>query len=168
MKVLNPAAEAQLAARVFALGFLCGAVRNPKRNDTLTNTRTPPARDCRGRFVARPGIARVVVSSAPSSAPPRRPRPTPARDCRGRFVSRTASAPSWYVFSADAYRIPGEALPVALAAPTISTGPASPAVRKRPRKRPWFTRGDLESALLALFIVLVSLFYAAHLPRPQR
>lgn len=163
MKALNPAAEAQLAARVFALGFLCGAcgaVRNQSnRNDNLATTRTLPARDCRGRFVARAGVARAVV-------PPARPaRPMQARDRRGRFVSRTESAPSWYVFSAEAYRIPGEppTMPVALTVPTASPAPATPAARKRR----WFMRGDLESALLVLLITLVSSFYTAHLPRPQ-
>jgi hypothetical protein len=157
MKALNPAAEAQLAARVFALGFLCGAVRNqPNRNDMLATARTLPARDCRGRFVARAGGARAVIS------PARPARPMQARDRRGRFVSRTASAPSWYVFSAEAYRIPGEP-PTILVAPTPSPAPAATAARKRR----WFTRSNLESALLVLLITLVSSSYAAHLPRPQ-
>jgi hypothetical protein len=47
MKALHPAEEAQLAARVFELGFLCGAVRNHSNpNDTLTNTRTRTWRAC--------------------------------------------------------------------------------------------------------------------------
>src|SRR5690349_20652331 len=45
-----------------------------------------------------------------------RMRTMPARDSRGRFVSfPTTDAPSWYVFCADGYRIPGEPLAEAIA-----------------------------------------------------
>src|SRR5215468_6674512 len=72
--------------------------------------RNLPPRDARGRLVARPGatlrtarVAPVVPRDTSGHA-----RTLPSRDSRGRFVAfPTTSAPSWYVFCADGYRIAG-------------------------------------------------------------
>jgi hypothetical protein len=119
---------------------------------------TPRARDARGRFVSRAG-------SVPSA---RRVRTLAARDSRGRFVAfPTTQAPSWYVFCADGYRIPGE--PQAGAQPAIA--PAAPHERPCatvPERRPRFARTELQSALLVLLLIVVSAWYGFHLPPPHR
>ena len=108
-----------------------------------------PPRDSRGRFVAR-------SAAFPKT---RRTRLLPARDGRGRFVASTpVEAPSWYVFSADAYRIPGEpTAPILATAPIASPRRTSRTVRHR------FSRAELQSALLVLIIIVVSGCYALHL-----
>ena len=86
----------------------------------------------------------------------------PARDSRGRFVAGTRSdAPSWYVFSADAYRIPAAPLPP----PALPSAPSAPtAARRRTASahRPC-SRDLLHSALLVLIILVASGCYAVHL-----
>ena len=115
-------------------------------------------RDARGRFVRR-------AEAKPTSARVRRLLP---RDGRGRFVAYpTTDAPSWYVFSTDRYRIPGEP-----AAPVLRVAvPAALPSRQRTTgrtRRPRFTRSELQSVLLMLLVIVVSTWYGFHLPPPQR
>ena len=94
----------------------------------------------------------------------RRSRTMPARDSRGRFVAGVRTeAPSWYVFSADAYRIPGEPprqQPVLV--PVSPSVPAAPPRRKDSLERRR-ARDLLHSALLVLIILAASGWHAAHL-----
>jgi hypothetical protein len=125
---------------------------------TSARTHTLPARDARGRFVAR---ARVLARTP-------RVRKLPARDSRGRFVAfPTTQAPSWYVLCADGYRIPGEPLTT----PLPVSAPAAPQTLPRATvhtRRPRFTRTELQSALLLLLLIVVSAWYGLHLPAPHR
>lgn len=105
------------------------------------------------------------MATRPTRAPGvRRASPMPARDSRGRFVAGPRSeAPSWYVFSADAYRILGEP-PPQLPVP-VPAAPSAPAAAPRrtdslERRR---TRDLLHSALLVLIILAASGCYAVHL-----
>jgi len=87
----------------------------------------------------------------------------PAQDSRGRFVAGARSeAPSWYVFSADAYRIPGEA-PQLPSLPTPSRAPAVPAASRTKIARRGHSRDLLHSGLLVVLILVVSGCYAVHL-----
>jgi hypothetical protein len=100
-----------------------------------------------------------------------RTRTMPSRDSRGRFVSfATTDAPSWYVFCADGYRIPGEPL-------ADANAPAAPAARQPlpraiarlrhiPRTR--LTRADLLTYLVFVVGYIAVLWYGLHLPRPNR
>ncbi|HEX8112844.1 MAG TPA: hypothetical protein VF516_34170 [Kofleriaceae bacterium] len=72
--------------------------------------RNLPPGDARGRSVARPGAAPKTARVAPAMPGDASGQALslPSRDARGRFVAfPTTSAPSWYVFCADGYRIPG-------------------------------------------------------------
>src|SRR4051794_36522358 len=69
-------------------------------------------RGARGRFVAQPDAPRRATRrrTLPPLDGQGRAWTLPARDARGRFVAfPTTDAPSWYVFCADGYRIPGDA-----------------------------------------------------------
>lgn len=100
-----------------------------------------------------------------------RTRTMPSRDSRGRFVSfPTMDAPSWYVFCADGYRIPGEP-------PTDAIAPAAPTARQplpravaRSRRIPRtrLTRADLLTYLVFVVGYIAVLWYGLHLPRPNR
>lgn len=86
----------------------------------------------------------------------------PARDSRGRFVAGPrCEAPSWYVFSADAYRIPGASTPQQPAAPAPSMPATAPRQTDSLERRR--ARDMLHSALLILIILVASGCYAAHL-----
>jgi hypothetical protein len=124
---------------------------------TGTWTHTLPARDARGRFVR--------LAERASRTP--RMRALPARDSRGRFVAYpTSQAPSWYVFSADGYRIPGE--PAAPAPPVVAAPvPHSRPCRAMNTRRPWFTSSELQSAFLVLLVLIATAWYAVHLPPPH-
>jgi hypothetical protein len=79
------------------------------------------------------------------------------------MAGASSEAPSWYVFSADSYRIPGEP-PRQLSVP-VTAAPSAPAAAPRrldslERRR---TRDLLHSALLMLIILVASGCYAAHL-----
>jgi hypothetical protein len=106
---------------------------------------------------ARDGRERVVSSAGVASFTPRTRR-CPARDSRGRFVAASTShAPSWYVFCADLYRIPGEPEVVPQADP--SSTPPVPTSSKARMCRTRFTRSALESYFLVLLVVIVSIWY---------
>jgi hypothetical protein len=125
---------------------------------TSAHAQRLPSRDTRGRFVAG---ARVLAQTP-------RLRTLPPRDSRGRFVGYpTTSAPSWYVFCCDGYRIPSESAPAPLpsVAPTAQDAPPR-GVRRSPRPR--FTRSELQSAFLMLIVLIVSAWYGFHLPPPHR
>jgi hypothetical protein len=100
-----------------------------------------------------------------------RTRTKPPRDSRGRFVScQTTDAPSWYVFCADAYRIPAEP-PADAIAPAVATSrkplPRAVArVRRVPRTQ--LTRGGLLTYLVFVLGYIALLWYGLHLPRPNR
>lgn len=133
-------------------------------------TRVPTPRAATRTRIARRPIDRNTASAS-IKAKATRTRTLPSRDNRGRFVSfPTTDAPSWYVFCADGYRIPGEPLPVEIA-------PAAPTARKplpravaRSRRTPrWrLTRADLLTYSLFVIAYIALLWYGLHLPRPSR
>lgn len=98
------------------------------------------------------------------------PRTVPSRDSRGRFVSgSTTAAPSWYVFCAAGYRIPGDTPPAAI-------WPSEPATRQ-PLPRAiarWRIGGTPVSranwlTYLVFAVSYVALaWYAFHFPTPHR
>ena len=99
-----------------------------------------------------------------------RTRTLPRRDARGRFVSfPTTNVPSWYVFCADSYRIPGEAevIPIPMVErPALQPQPLPPARVVR-RGQPWH-RGEVVTwFLMALFVVAIG-WYGLTLPIPHR
>lgn len=109
-----------------------------------------------------------VLARAGAPAIARRMHKTPPRDRRGRFVALpTTEAPSWYVFSADGYRIPGEA-------PPEPTPPyAVPRRQPLPRAVAWPRRRRPTRAALLMYLVgvvgyIAMLWYGLHLPRPHR
>ena len=92
----------------------------------------------------------------------RRARTMPARDSRGRFVAGIRTeAPSWYVFSADAYRIPGEP-PLQQPVPVAPSMPAA-APRRTDSLERRRTRDLLHSTLLVLIVLAASGWHAVHL-----
>lgn len=142
---------------------------------------TLPARDARGRFIARAGAmpplgstrAAVVRRASPARTVPRaravkrtpRARTLPARDRRGRFVAfPTTEAPSWYVLCVGGDRI------VAPPPAPIEVGAGSQvAPRSIARARlPLFTSGGLHSAFLVLLVIVVSAWYRLQLAVPSR
>ena len=95
----------------------------------------------------------------------------PSRDSRGRFVSfPTTDAPSWCVFCADGYRIPGEPLPEALASSALTARQPLPRAVARSRRTPRLrlTRADLLTYLVFVVGYIAVLWYGLHLPRPHR
>jgi hypothetical protein len=95
----------------------------------------------------------------------------PSRDHRGRFASfPNTDAPTWYVFCAEAYRIPGEP-------PAYTIAPTAPAARQplpravaRSRRilRTRLTRADLITYLVLVVGYIALAWYGFHLPRPHR
>lgn len=125
-----------------------------------------PGRDAHGRFVAGDDVS--ARSPRMGTLLPRdkalRVRAIPFRDSRGRFVGYPATnAPSWCVFCCDGYRIPGESPPAPLPPIAPAAQDASSRVATRPRLL-WFTRSELQSALLVLIVLIVSVWYGFHLP----
>jgi hypothetical protein len=124
-------------------------------------TRTRDARTPNQHSTARTTVTGKVA----------RTRTMPSRDSRGRFVSfPTMDAPSWYVFCADGYRIPGEP-------PTDAIAPVAPTARQplpravaRSRRFPHtrLTRADLLTYLVFVVGYIAALWYGVHLPRPNR
>jgi hypothetical protein len=134
--------------------------------------RTLPARDARGRFVAVLGAASETPRArALSSRDDRRSaRVLPSRDARGRFVSfPTTSAPSWYVFCSDGYRIPGHAEVMAMiveARPAPEPQPLPPARAMR-RHRPAMQWDEIATwMVMAIFVVVVG-WRMLHLQLPH-
>jgi hypothetical protein len=134
--------------------------------------RTLPARDARGRFVAVLGTGSETprARALPSRDDRRRARVLPSRDARGRFVSfATTTAPSWYVFCADGYRIPGDAEVVAM---TVDARPAPepqplPPARVMRRRRPAMQWDEIATwILIAIFVVVVG-WQMLHLQLPH-
>jgi hypothetical protein len=135
--------------------------------------RTPQPRDARGRFVARPDVAprALRVRRVPRRGASGRVRSLPSRDARGRFVAfPTTSAPSWYVFCADSYRIPGDMDVRPLqsdARPAAQPQPLPPARVVR-RRRPRMQWDEVATWLLiAVFVVVVG-WHGLHLQFPHR
>jgi len=126
---------------------------------TMTTPCPIPPRDSRGR----------LLSSGAAVSHARRIRKLPARDCRGRFVPAGPSdAPSWYVFSADAYRIPAERVELFVpnAAESVVSNARTPAQSAPPRRaasvrRYGFLRDRWESGVVVLLFMLGCL--AVHL-----
>jgi hypothetical protein len=108
------------------------------------------------------------MAGARVAAAPRVPM-LPSRDHRGRFVSfPTTNAPSWYVFCADRYRIPGQAEVVPLSAterPAPQPIPSAKVVRRRRRS---VQRDQVVNWLVILLFLVVVGWYAFSLPAPQR
>jgi hypothetical protein len=95
----------------------------------------------------------------------------PSRDSRGRFVSfPTTDAPSWYVFCADAYCIPGESSADAIAPAARTAHQPLPRAVARPLRtaRTRLTRTDLLTYLVFVVGYIAVLWYGLHLPRPNR
>ena len=126
---------------------------------TITNARrrTLPARDALERFVGR---------AVPAQGRQRGGRQR-GRDSRGRFVAfPTSLAPSWYVLCAGAYRIPVEEAPPTppAIAPVAQQPPPCATARRRGQR---VTRSELETLFLVLIVVVVSAWFAFHLPPPR-
>lgn len=125
---------------------------------TRAVTRTRDARTSSHRSALR--------ATVPSKAV--RARTMPSRDNRGRFVSfPTTDAPSWYVFCADGYRIPGEP-PTDATAPTARQPLPRAVARSRRIPRTRLTRADLLTYLVFVVGYIALLWYGLHLPRPNR
>jgi hypothetical protein len=130
-------------------------------------TLKPTPRTARARAAQTP----IDRSTAIVTARIARTRTTLSRDSRGRFVSfPTTDAPSWYVFSTDRYRIPGEPLPEALAPVAPTARQPLPRAVARPRRtvRTRLSRADLLTYLVLAIGFLALLWYGLHLPRPHR
>ena len=98
-------------------------------------------------------------------------RTMPSRDSRGRFVSfPTTDAPSWYVFCADGYRIPGDTPTEAIAPSALTARQRLPRAVARSRRisRTRLTRADLLTYLVFVVGYIAVLWYGLHLPRPNR
>lgn len=90
----------------------------------------------------------------------------PSRDNRGRFVSfPVTEAPSWYVFCAAGYRIPGEPSPVVFAASAPIPRQPIPRAIARARRTPRtpLRRADLLIYLLMAIGYVAMLWYGLHL-----
>jgi len=123
-------------------------------------TRTRGAQTPTDRSTARAGVTAKVA----------RTRTMPSRDSRGRFVSfTTTDAPSWYVFCADGYRIPGEppSDAIAPAAPTARQPLPRAVARSRRIPRTRLTCADLLTYLVFVVGYIAVLWYGLHLPRPN-
>jgi len=135
--------------------------------------RNLPPRDARGRFVARPRATPRPASVSPSATRDAagRARSLPSRDGRGRFVAfPTTSAPSWYVFCADGYRIPGPAdmMTSVDPRPAPQPEPLLPPARVLRRRRPAMRWDEVATWLLiATFFVVVG-WQMLHLHLPNR
>lgn len=100
-----------------------------------------------------------------------RVRTLPSRDSRGRFVAvATSEAPSWYVFCAGSYCIPGEPMhaTVMLTTPVIRQPLPRAIVHRASRSRHRFSRFDLMTYVLLALGYFALLWYGLHLPRPSR
>lgn len=93
---------------------------------------------------------------------------TPSRDSRGRFAAvPTSDAPSWYVFSAEGYRIPGEPLPEVLVPSVAAPRAPLPRAVAQPR-RSRVTQVDRLTWLVFAVGYIAMLWYGLQLPRPHR
>jgi hypothetical protein len=134
----------------------------------------PPNR-ARRRKEARAGDARRAAVLPPGRVHARQSPAMRACACvccrRGRFVAfATTSAPSWYVFCADAYRIPGNAdvMPMLLTAPPVPAPQPLPPARVVRRRRPPMQWDEVATWLLiAIFVVVVG-WHGLHLQLPHR
>jgi hypothetical protein len=118
-------------------------------------------------------IKRIPGPSTPSrrrrrggqaTTPNTRVRTIPSRDSRGRFVAfTTTTAPSWFVFCCDGYRIPGKQ---SARVPAINCEATT-----RPRShRSWFRvrRADVENVAFVLLVLITCVWYRLRLEVPQR
>jgi hypothetical protein len=137
--------------------------------ESTPRARHLPPRDARGRFVARPGAMPKTVRVAPAAPCDASGRvcALPSRDARGRFVAfPTTEAPSWYVFCADGYRIPGHTEVMAMAV-DAQPQPLPPA-RVMRRRRPAMQWDEIATwILIAIFVIVVG-WHMLHLQPPHR
>ena len=147
------------------------ALALPGYSQAIEPILTPTPRAAKRMRHARTGGDRSRAR-ARATAEAARVRTMPTRDSRGRFVSfPTIDAPSWYVFCADGYRIPGEPGPEAItpsapAAPQPLPRAVARSRRRTPRAR--LTRADLLTYLAFVVGYIAVLWYGLHLPRPYR
>lgn len=99
-------------------------------------------------------------------------RPLPPRDAKGRFVAFTmTSTPSWYVFCAARYRIPGEEVAATATqneAQSTTQPQLLPRVHVVQRRRLPMQWQDLAAwILIALFVAVVG-WRGLHLRMPHR
>jgi hypothetical protein len=135
--------------------------------------RNLPPRDARGRFVARHRVTPRPVSVSPAKTRDAagRARSLPSRDARGRFVAfPTTSAPSWYVFCADGYRIPGPADLMTSVDPRPAPQPERllPPARVLHCRRPAMRWDEVAMWLLIATFVVVVGWQMLHLHLPNR
>jgi hypothetical protein len=133
--------------------------------------RNLPPRDARGRFVARSRATSRPASVSPSATRDAagRTRSLPARDARGRFVAfPTTSAPSWYVFCADGYRIPGSADVMTAVDPAAQPEPLLAPARVLRHRRPAMRWDEVATWLLIATFVVVIGWQMIHLHLPNR
>jgi hypothetical protein len=132
-----------------------------------------PPRDGRGRFVARPVATLKPARTSPlrSRDASGRVRSRPSRDARGRFVAfSTTPAPSWYVFCADGYRIPGddEVRATAINARPVPESQPLPPARAMRRRCPAMQWDEIATWLLIATFVVVVGWHMIHLQLPNR
>jgi hypothetical protein len=115
------------------------------------------------RHHGRSALRSRQCHSAGATLPSARIRKTPSRDSRGRFVAfATMTAPSWFVFCCDGYRILGET-----GETPVSTSALVPAAR-RPKRRFLIRRVELENIAIMLVLFVVCFVYRLHLEVPAR
>jgi hypothetical protein len=98
----------------------------------------------------------------------RRAHSLPSRDARGRFVAfPTTSAPSWYVFCVDGYRIPGNTEVIAVAVDARPAPQPLPPARVVRSRRPAMQWDEIATwILIAVFVVVVG-WHGLHLQLPH-
>lgn len=138
-----------------------------------TTTRILPPRDARGRFVTGSGAASKIPrgTSQLQRTDRGRARSLPSRDARGRFVAfPTTSAPGWYVFCADGYRVPGETevMPMPVSAPPRPPPQPLPVARVVRHPRVGERRDQIVNWVVTVAFLVGMYWYAFSLPVPHR
>lgn len=125
--------------------------------------------DVCGRFARRRGRARAYPPKPRDAGG--RARVLPSRDAHGRFAAfPTIAAPSWYVFCAGTYRIPGDAdvVPIHLSAPPVPASQPLPPARIVRRRRPPMQWDEVATWLLIAIFSFAVVWHGLHLQRPHR
>ena len=142
-------------------------VRACRSHEQLTLALAVPTEDRRPGASVVPGHRRHGFSVLRSrrlhpggaTAPSVRIRKTPSRDSRGRFVAfATTTAPSWFVFCCDGYRIRGEASET-----PVSTSASIPVPARPPKRRFFLHRAEIENLALMLVFFVACFLYRLHL-----
>ena len=111
----------------------------------------------------------AMTETETSGSAAQRARNLPPRDARGRFVAfPTTSAPSWYVFCADGYRIPGSADVMTAVDPAAQPEPLLAPARVLRHRRPAMRWDEVATWLLIATFVVVIGWQMIHLHLPNR